>query len=111
MVAKNRPLEAVKDTDETPAKPAAKSAATKDITLPALSTFDKVVTPEIVKSFERPVKKDPTAEPRVFSAKGEKAEACARVIFAEQGFTRQQIEPIRKLATGRPRAASQSRAV
>lgn len=80
------------EQETTPAKPAA-SKATVNIQLPPLEAFDNVTTPEIVESFDRPVKSKP-GETRKFSAKGPKALAIQRVIFADQGFTRQDIADI-----------------
>jgi len=74
------------------AKPAA-SKATVNIQLPPLAAFDNVTHPDIVDSFERPVKSKP-GEIRKFSAKGPKADAIVRIIFADQGFTRQDIADI-----------------
>jgi hypothetical protein len=75
-----------------PEKPA-KSNAVVNIQLPPLASFDNVTHPEIVESFERPVKSKP-GEIRKFSSKGPKADAVVRVIFADQGFTRQDIADI-----------------
>jgi hypothetical protein len=71
----------------------APSKAKVNITLPPLSSFDQVTHPDIVESFERPVKSKP-GEVRKFSSKGPKADAVVRVIFADQGFTRQDIADI-----------------
>ena len=78
-------------TKKAAAKPANRAAA--DITLPPLSEFDKIVIPDdVVDSFVR--QQGEGKEPRKFSAKGAKADACKRVIFANKGFTRQQIADI-----------------
>lgn len=68
----------------------AKSKATADITLPTVDFFDNVEVPEYKTSYTRKQAKGD----RVFSAKGPKADAVARVIFSGQEFSRQQIADI-----------------